>query len=161
MFNVLLTFLLASVAVARAESSHSTSWSTGTNLTGKYVNTLGSRMQLICTGSEGAAQLSGTYFSAVGNAAGTYPLTGYATSCDSSAVGGFSVAWINEQNGNSHSATSWSFSADHYDKPPMVLQAYWTMVHATSNSDAWSATNLGFDLFAQQVGQIPTTLDRD
>lgn len=146
---IILALLLAYIAAA-ARPEHQTSWSTTANLTGTYVSNLGSRMQLTCTGTAGAAQLSGTYFSAVGNAAGTYPLAGHATSCDRSAQGGFAVAWLNQQNGNSHSATSWTFRVDQYGKPPFVLEAYWTMVRETSEADAWSATNLGFDLFTQQ-----------
>jgi hypothetical protein len=151
--SIILALLLASLAAARPE--HQTSWSTTANLTGVYVSNLGSRMRLTCTGTAGAAHLSGTYFSAVGNAAGTYPLSGYATSCDSSAQGGFVVAWLNQQNGNSHSATSWTFRVDQYGYPPFVLEAYWTMVHETSEADAWSAMNLGFDLFTQQEPTIP------
>lgn len=129
--------------------SSTSTWNTHGNLTGKYVNVLGSTMILACTGTGASAVLSGFYTSAVGNAEGSYALSGHATSCGNDGQGGFSVAWLNEQNGNSFSATSWTFQAQQ-DQYTIVLVAPWIMVHETTQDDSWSANSFGLDIFTQQ-----------
>jgi hypothetical protein len=145
----LFMYSLVHFSICAKQLPTTTSPTTNGELSGKYINTLGSVMNLICTGSAGAAVLTGFYTSAVGDAEGNYPLLGQATSCNNDGQGGFSVAWLNEQNGNSFSATSWVFQAQQ-DGQRVVLNAPWIMVHETTKADAWSATNFGLDLFTKQ-----------
>lgn len=141
--------VLLYLAAQAKEIPTTTAPTTSGELSGKYVNTLGSVMDLICTGSAGTAVLTGTYESAVGDAAGSYPLLGQATSCGNEGQGGFSVAWVNEQHGSSFSATSWVFQAEQ-DGERIVLYAPWMLVQETSEKEAWAANNFGFDWFTKQ-----------
>lgn len=129
--------------------SSTSSWATNGNLTGKYVNTLGSTLVMTCTGSSSSARLTGYYISAVGNAEGSYSLYGAATSCGNDGQGGFVVAWNNEQNGNSFSSTSWTFQASQ-DHSYLYLTAPWQLVRETTEEDSWAANLFGIDIFTKQ-----------
>lgn len=115
------------------------------NITGVYKNNNGARLTLECVGTAGAASLQGWYVSESGKAAGTYPVSGRSTSCDNDAQLSFSVAWSNQQNGNSFSATSWAARAS--GSNPINLYAVWVMVSETAPDDDWQSTNIGVDFF--------------
>lgn len=145
----LIAYILLLISINAKQLPTTTAPTTNGGLSGKYINTLGSVMNLICTGSSGAAVLTGFYTSAVEDTEGTYPLLGQATSCGNDGQGGFAVAWLNEQSGNSFAATSWVFQAQQ-DGQRVVLYAPWIMVHETTKADAWFANNFGLDLFTKQ-----------
>ena len=146
-----LAYILAhpDQGLSNVQSTSSSSWATNGNLTGKYVNTLGSVMMLTCTETDGSAVLSGYYVSEVGNAYGTYDLSGRATSCGNDGQGGFVVAWANQEHGNSMSCTSWTFQAQQYSSP-IVLTAPWIMVYETTQENSWAANIFGLDMFTKQ-----------
>lgn len=149
LINLLLITLCFSEKVATPPTTSTTTASTNGNLTGKYINAAGSVMELTCTGSGGAAVLSGVYTSLDKEFEGSYVLSGHATSCGNTAQGAFAVAWVNEQSGNSFSASSWTFQAQQ-DGPRIILNAYWMAVHETTQEDAWTANNFGLDIFTKQ-----------
>jgi len=112
------------------------------NITGYYENGLGSSMQLTCTGTAAAAELSGFFFSSDRAAKGGYAISGKATTCDARAQLAFSVAWSNTLSGNELSATSWVAQA--LDTSPLSLSAMWINVGVLRESMA-----IGSDLFTQ------------
>ena len=160
MQTAILFFLLALGFVAHANTIRSSPWVNQGNLTGYYENQLGSNMHIFCAETAESAILSGYYASAVGKAAGSYPLLGRATSCNNNAQGGFVVSWINKQNGNSLSSTSWSFSVEQDHAGRMHLIAFWIMTSQTDTAGRWAGNNVGLDVFDQIVPPSPSTISQ-
>jgi|SRR5579883_23071 len=111
---------------------------------GEWKNELGSLMRLR---DDGNGSLSGTYHTAVGNAADQYALTG---SYDPDASEGsqslaFSVSWHNET-GNSHSATAWAGQLQR-DELGDVIVTTWLLTRETQSKDDWESTLVGQDVF--------------
>lgn len=118
------------------------------SILGTWYNELGSMME-ITSASNGA--VTGTYYSAVGQAQYTYTLVGRYDS-EPSAGGqalGWTVAWQN-QSGNSHSATSWT---GQYQIDPSTGQeeitTFWLLVTEEPAQNDWAATNVGQDTFTR------------
>ena len=111
-------------------------------LSGEFVNELGSNMTLNC--GMGDHFLTGQYHSTVGDAPGEYWLSGRASACYIPATLGFCVVW----NGTIGSTTCWT---GHLMKGPdghIILDMFWVLVSAVPNpSDLWLSTNLGQNIF--------------
>jgi hypothetical protein len=118
------------------------------SISGTWYNELGSQME-ITTNPDGS--LSGTYYSAVGQAQYQYTLSGRYDAAPSSGGQsvGWTVAWLN-QYGNAHSTTSWT---GQYQIDPATGQeeiyTFWLLVAEMPSQQDWSATNVGQDTFTR------------
>jgi hypothetical protein len=109
-------------------------------LDGDWFNELGSRMTLQVNGQD----VSGHYYTAVGDAEGIYDLSGR-TNKDNTVVG-FSVAWQNTY-GDSESATAWS---GEYHEDEDIIVTTWLLTAQTAEADDWKSTLVGKDVFRRQ-----------
>jgi hypothetical protein len=112
---------------------------------GLWYNELGSMMQLNVSGSN----VWGWYYSAVGTAKATYPLSGQINTqpYPFSQVLGWAVAWTNAY-ANAHSSTSWSGQYQTVDGQEEIV-AFWLLTSETQEQDDWEATLVGKDLFTR------------
>lgn len=119
-------------------------------LGGTWYNELNSVMNLIVGDyvSNGGTPVTGVYQSQVGNAAGTYTLSGITDEGTGDATPniGFSVSWVNPAFGNSNSVTSWSGQLQIINGEE-VLTAFWLLTQETNPANNWSATRIGQDVF--------------
>lgn len=109
-------------------------------LSGDWFNELGSKMTLKVAGRE----ITGQYYTAVGDAEGIYDLSGRTN--DGNTILGFSVAWQNSY-GDSESATAWS---GEYHSDEDVIVTTWLLTDQTKESDDWKSTLVGKDNFQRQ-----------
>jgi hypothetical protein len=109
-------------------------------LSGDWFNELGSKMTLQMNGQD----VTGYYYTAVGDAEGTYSLTGRTNA--SNTVLGFSIAWQNDY-GDSESATAWS---GEYHAQDDVIVTTWLLTAQTDEADDWKSTTVGKDVFQRQ-----------
>lgn len=116
------------------------------SLEGIWYNELGSAMELTVDGSS----VFGTYHTAVGEAKGSYPLTGMidTQSMEQNQAVGFVVAWKNES-GSSHSVTVWSGQFQSVEGQE-VLTTTWLLTRETEPEQDWKSTLIGHDLFTRE-----------
>jgi hypothetical protein len=108
---------------------------------GDWFNELGSKMTLEVDGQD----ITGEYYTAVGDAKGIYDLSGRTN--ESNTVLGFSVAWQNAY-GDSESATAWS---GQYHGDEDVIVTTWLLTDQTDEADDWKSTLVGKDVFQRQA----------
>ena len=113
-------------------------------VTGNWLNQHGSCVKFTyCLNGE----LTGQYKSRVGEASGSYYLSGRYTIVGPNhldIVLGFSVAWNNMVFGNSNSTTSWTgIYNDSTDK----IYTTWLLTKYTTLADKWSNTLVDQDVF--------------
>lgn len=116
------------------------------DLTGTWYNELGSMMKLTATAD---GMLSGSYFSAVGEATDFYVLTGRFDSAPPSGDGvsvGWTVTFFNAKL-NAHSTATWSGQYFAEGKPEIVTQ--WLLTTSSTKAAEWQATNVGHDEFTR------------
>lgn len=114
------------------------------NLSGNWVNELGSKMILEVNGNS----LSGIYISKVGDVLGEYKLTGFVnTTEDESIVLGWIVLWVNDES-NSNAVTAWSgqYQIDKETNSPVIVTT-WLLTEQTNEADDWKSTMVGKDYF--------------
>ena len=117
---------------------------------GLWYNELGSMMQLNVSGGN----VWGWYYSAVGTAKNTYPLSGQTNPqpYPFSQVLGWAVAWTNAYV-NAHSATAWSGQYQTVDNQEEIV-AFWLLTNETDETkvpDDWNATLIGKDVFTRKM----------
>jgi hypothetical protein len=112
---------------------------------GLWYNELGSVMQLNVSGGN----VWGWYYSGVGTAKNTYPLSGQINPqpYPFSQVLGWAVAWTNAYV-NAHSATAWSGQYQTVDNQEEIV-AFWLLTSETQEQDDWEATLVGKDVFTR------------
>ena len=112
---------------------------------GLWYNELGSMMQLNVSGGN----VWGWYYSAVGTAKATYPLSGQINPqpYPFSQVLGWAVAWTNAY-ANAHSSTSWSGQYQTVENQEEIV-AFWLLTSETQEQDDWEATLVGKDVFTR------------
>ncbi|WP_394827215.1 avidin/streptavidin family protein [Pendulispora albinea] len=112
---------------------------------GTWYNELGSQMNI----SQAGANISGTYWTAVGDAEGEYALTGQINekpSAGGQAVG-WTVVWTNTY-GTSHSVTTWSGQYQSIGGEEEIV-TFWLLTTEASPGSDWEATNVGQDTFTR------------
>jgi len=115
------------------------------DLSGKWCNQLGSHMELSINGSN----VDGKYYTAVGNADGSYVLRGRRlVNDDGSQNLGFVVAWENQLYKNSHSVTAWAGQAQIIDGKPTIT-TQWLLVRQTPSEKNWESTWVNKDIFTR------------
>lgn len=139
-FAAMLLALSASTSAAVASSSPS---SPSCDLFGRWVNQRNSTLLLKPSGLPGG--LTGEYQSAVGNASGTYALTG---SYDPAGCTlGFCVTWVNSVNGNSQSTTCWVGEAQNG-----AINTMYTLVYAIPpKTEPWRQYITNVDYFRRHA----------
>ncbi|WP_406404537.1 avidin/streptavidin family protein [Streptomyces sp. NBC_00879] len=129
------------------------------SIAGDWYNEFGSHME-ITPGPSG--EITGTFASNTGLAAGEYALVGrYDTleRADHGTAIGWTVAWRNERH-NANCVTSWSglcFADDDTDR----ICATWLLTTSATTSDAWESTTVGWDVFTRESpgpGRIEDTV---
>lgn len=117
------------------------------DLTGVWYNELGSKMTFHLQDGE----LSGTYETAVGQAAGTYRLAGR-TNANPSQGGqalGWTVAWQNDYL-TSHSATSWAGQYQVDEDGSEEIYTLWLLAREALPGDDWASVQVGQDTFRRE-----------
>ena len=114
---------------------------------GIWYNELGSQMQLNASGNN----VWGWYYSAVGVAAYTYPLSGQINTqpYPYSQVLGWAVAWTNAYQ-NAHSVTTWSGQYQTVDGHEEIV-AFWLLTNELPENQDWEATLVGKDVFTRTM----------
>lgn len=115
------------------------------NVTGSWYNELGSQMDL---NVDNEGSLTGQYWTAVGDAAGRYPIVGWAepaAGLSGSTAVGWAVLWRNAGR-NSHSVTTWSGQYQVINGKDHIL-ALWLLATETSPDDDWKSMLVGADTF--------------
>ncbi|CAC5383701.1 unnamed protein product [Mytilus coruscus] len=122
-------------------------------ITGKWVNELGSVVEITCKldspDRNSTGEIIGKYNSAVGAAKDYYPLSGRFTIPDQdpkNCIVGFVVAWNNEAYGNSDSATS--FTGTYY-KDTDKIYTFWILTRYKKYTDMWENSNIGNNVFTR------------
>ena len=110
-------------------------------LNGDWFNELGSKMTLQVNGQD----VTGNYYTAVGDAEGIYELAGRTNGTNT--VGDLSVAWQNAY-GDSESATAWS--GEYHEDEDMIV-ATWLLTSQTAEADDWKSTLVGKVTFQRQA----------
>jgi hypothetical protein len=122
-------------------------------ISGTWYNQLGSIMTLTTDGDGG---LSGTYESAVGEAADSYILAGRYDADPPSDGSGTSIGWaVSFRNDelNAHSTATWSgqyFAESDDDTIPERILTHWLLTSSTVPDDVWKSTNVGSDTFTRE-----------
>jgi hypothetical protein len=115
------------------------------NIDGAWFNEYGSVAILT---SDGRGGLTGTYESTVGDAKGTYTLTGRYIPSETPGYGialGWSVSW-NNQYQNAYSATTWCGQLfDDFQR----LTTTWLLGIETTPQELWESTLVGQDVFTR------------
>lgn len=114
---------------------------------GLWYNELGSQMQLNVSGNS----VWGWYYSAVGEAAYTYPLSGQInpTPYPYSQALGWTVAWTNAYQ-NANSVTTWSGQYQNIDGDEEII-AFWLLTSEVPEQQDWEATRIGKDVFTRTM----------
>ena len=122
---------------------------------GLWYNELGSMMQLNVSGGN----VWGWYYSAVGTAKASYPLSGQINPqpYPFSQVLGWAVAWTNAY-ANAHSSTSWSGQYQTVENQEEIV-AFWLLTSETQEQDDWEATLVGKDVFTRKM-PAPADIDK-
>lgn len=118
-------------------------------LVGTWFNELGSTLTITQVQS---GVLSGTYQTAVssGCAQGTFNVVGVTDTDSGGQNVGFTVSWNNEES-NCRSVTAWSGQVFNLNTGAAAIYAFWLLTQETSVSQLWAATNVGVDVFMQQM----------
>jgi hypothetical protein len=114
---------------------------------GTWYNELGSMMEISVNG----ASISGTYWTAVGNASGRYALVGQINTSPN--AGGQAVAWTvvwNNQSGSSNSVTAWSGQYQTIQGSEEIY-TFWTLTSELDPDEDWQAANIGQDTFTRNA----------
>jgi hypothetical protein len=114
---------------------------------GLWYNELGSQMELNVSGNN----VWGWYYSAVGVAAFTYPLSGQINTnpYPFSQVLGWAVAWTNAYQ-NAHSVTAWSGQYQTIDGQEEII-AFWLLTNEVPEAQDWDATQVGKNVFTRTM----------
>jgi Avidin family len=115
------------------------------DVAGSWYNELGSQMDIDV---EDDGSLTGQYWTAVGDAAGRYPIVGWAepaAGLTGSTAVGWVVLWRNAGR-NSHSVTTWSGQYQIINSEEHIL-ALWILAAETSPDDDWKSMIVGADTF--------------
>jgi len=114
---------------------------------GLWYNELGSQMQLNVSGSS----VWGWYYSAVGMAQFTYPLSGQINTqpYPFSQVLGWAVPWRSAYL-NAHSVTAWSGQYQTVDGEEEIV-AFWLLTNEMPENQDWEATRVGKDVFTRTM----------
>jgi Avidin family len=127
------------------------------NITGIWYNELGSQMDLNVADD---GSVTGQYWTAVGDAAGRYPLVGWAepaAGVSGSVAIGWAVLWRNADR-NSHSVTTWSGQYQVINGEEHIL-ALWLMATETIVGEDWKSMLVGADTFQRtQPGAAQTAV---
>jgi hypothetical protein len=116
-------------------------------LSGTWYNELGSKMILAV---DGAGGLSGSYYSAVGDAQDFYILAGRYDNAPPSGAGtslGWAVTFYNNKN-NAHSTSTWSGQYFNDASGERIL-TNWLLTSSTPAASVWNSTNIGNDTFTR------------
>jgi Avidin family len=115
------------------------------NIDGEWFNEYGSVAILT---SDGKGGLTGTYESTVGDAKGTYALTGRYIPTEAAGAGialGWAVSWHNQYQ-NAHSVTTWCGQLlDFFQRIPTT----WLLGKETTPLELWESTVVGQDAFTR------------
>jgi hypothetical protein len=115
------------------------------DINGNWYNEYGSVAILTADGNGG---LTGTYQSTVGDAKGTYPLSGRYLSTEQSGHGialGWSVSWSNQYQ-NACSVTAWCGQLfDYFQR----MTTTWLLSSETTPLELWQSTLVGQDVFTR------------
>jgi hypothetical protein len=122
---------------------------------GKWHNELGSVMELSVNGSS----ITGTYVTAVGEAAGTYQLVGSMDVDGDPTSQGQVIAWVvlwSNAEKSSNSVTAWSGQYQMIDGQEEIV-ALWLFTEGMAPNSDWSSTMVNQDIFTRvppEEGQI-------
>lgn len=132
------------------------------NITGIWKNELNSTVRFF---HDKDGSLSGEYNSYVGKACGgvvSYDLTGRTNlqdqSIENQGAVAWSVAWSNEQCGDSKSASAWSGQYQVIDGVEKISTT-WLLTSETDPSDNWSSTRVGQDEFHRMPGEVENSYE--
>ncbi|GAA2662547.1 MULTISPECIES: avidin/streptavidin family protein [Actinosynnema] len=115
---------------------------------GTWHNELGSTL-VIAVDEDG--NVTGEYTSAVGEAAGSYPLLGRCNNPVDAVHGaaiGWTVSWVNDVV-DAHSVTTWSGQHFEAGPDPERITASWLLTSETTTAEVWESTVVGQDLFTR------------
>jgi len=124
---------------------------------GTWYNELGSVMVLTATPD---GNLTGTYESKVGNAAGMYAVNGrydVAPSAGDGVALGWAVSWANTSE-NAHSVSTWSGQMFGDGEPRLMTT--WLLTSATTPDELWEATLVGQDVFIRDAPTAAAVAER-
>ena len=110
---------------------------------GKWFNELGSLMTIEPIGGN---VFTGEYQTRVGDAGGIYSVSGQ-TDGDQQSLG-WTVGWVNNDKGDSHSVTSWSGQYQTVGGDETIT-AMWLLTSDTTTPDDWKSTLIGKDVFTR------------
>jgi len=118
------------------------------SISGDWYNEIGSHMRVT---ADPSGCIRGTYASATGHAAGTYPLVGR---CEAAADPdhGTPLGWtVVRRNGrtDAESVTSWS-GQYYYDDGQERICATWLLMASATAAKTWEATAVGQDVFTRE-----------
>ena len=115
------------------------------NLNGKWLNQLGSYMELVVDSTGG---ITGIYNTGVGNASGDYILVGRTDIIGNATSGnvGFVVSWNNSANGNSDSVTAWAGQLQILNGVPTITTT-WLLTDETNPTNNLKSTIIGKGTF--------------
>jgi len=115
---------------------------------GIWYNELGSQMELNISGNN----VWGWYYSGVGTAQFTYPLSGQINTKPQtySQALGWSVAWTNAYQ-DAHSATAWSGQYQQDSSGDEEIVAFWLLTSELPDNEDWEATLVGKDVFTRSM----------
>lgn len=116
-------------------------------IAGTWYNELGSQMDVVLSGST----ITGTYWTAVGNASGQYDLIGLIDPTLPSPGGqatGWTVVWKNGA-GNSNSVTTWSGQLQLSPSGSEEIVTFWLLTSEQLTPNDWGATKIGKNVFTR------------
>lgn len=126
-------------------------------IAGTWYNELGSEMNL----SQDGASITGTYWTAVGDASSSYQLVGSLDVDGDPNANGQAVAWVvawnNEDHGSSHSVTAWSGQYQVVNGEEEISTLWLLTQESPSNAD-WAATTVNQDVFTRNQPSTVQTL---
>jgi Avidin family len=111
------------------------------DVSGLWYNELNSTMELKVAGKS----ITGSYISAVGDAAGPYDLIGFLDDSDETPTIGWVVVWMNKKK-MAHAVTSWCGQAHDGDGDPLI-ETMWLLSSSTTEGSEWESTMIGHDTF--------------
>lgn len=117
-------------------------------IAGTWFNELGSQMDITVSG----ATITGTYWTAVGQASGRYDLIGFIDTALPSPGGqavGWTVVW-NNATGTSNSVTTWSGQYQS-DGGVEEVVTFWLLTSEQASANDWGATQIGKNRFVRSA----------
>lgn len=125
------------------------------SIAGTWFNELGSQMDIVVNGKT----ITGTYWTAVGDASGSYDLIGFIDTTLPSPGGqavGWTVVWTNGI-GTSNSVTTWCGQFQTAGGQEEIV-AFWLLTSEQLAANDWGATQIGKNRF---VRAQPTPVEID